>query len=106
ASCVFNCGDEESLEHLFFHCPFSHNIWGSVLSMCNIQRPISQWSDKVQWMLDHARGHKFPTLVQKLAFAASVYHIWLERNRRCFKNEFMPAKEVINRIKHDAASKL
>ncbi|GAV72928.1 zf-RVT domain-containing protein [Cephalotus follicularis] len=28
ASCVFNCGEVESLEHLFFHCPFSHNIWG------------------------------------------------------------------------------
>ncbi|GAV72857.1 LOW QUALITY PROTEIN: zf-RVT domain-containing protein, partial [Cephalotus follicularis] len=26
ASCVFNCGEVESLEHLFFQCPFSHNI--------------------------------------------------------------------------------
>ncbi|GAV69890.1 zf-RVT domain-containing protein, partial [Cephalotus follicularis] len=26
ASCVFNCGEVESLEHLFFHCPFSQNI--------------------------------------------------------------------------------
>ncbi|GAV91576.1 zf-RVT domain-containing protein [Cephalotus follicularis] len=74
-SCVFNCGEVESLEHLFFNCPFSHNIWGDVQSMCNILRPISQWSDEVQWMLDHARGHKFPKLVKKLAFAASVYHI-------------------------------
>ncbi|GAV67837.1 zf-RVT domain-containing protein, partial [Cephalotus follicularis] len=105
-SCVFNCGEVESLDHLFFLCPFSQNIWGAVLSMCNILRPISHWSDEVQWMLDHARGHKFPTRVRKLAFAASVYHIWLERNRRCFKNEFMPAKEVINRIKHDVALKL
>ncbi|GAV77613.1 zf-RVT domain-containing protein, partial [Cephalotus follicularis] len=80
ASCVFNCGEVESLEHLFFHCPFSHYIWRAVLSMCNILRPISQWREEVQWMLDHARGHKFSALVRKLAFAASAYHIWLERN--------------------------
>ncbi|GAV74772.1 zf-RVT domain-containing protein [Cephalotus follicularis] len=106
ASCVFNCGEVESLEHLFFHCPFSHNIWRVVLATCNILRPISQWMDEVQWMLDHARGHMFPALVRKLAFAASIYHIWLERNRRCFKNEFMPVQEIIDRIKHDVASKL
>ncbi|GAV58595.1 LOW QUALITY PROTEIN: zf-RVT domain-containing protein, partial [Cephalotus follicularis] len=26
ASCVFNCGEVESLEHLFFQCPYSQNI--------------------------------------------------------------------------------
>ncbi|GAV86784.1 zf-RVT domain-containing protein, partial [Cephalotus follicularis] len=26
ASCVFNCGEVESLDHLFFLCPFSQNI--------------------------------------------------------------------------------
>ncbi|GAV92956.1 hypothetical protein CFOL_v3_36334 [Cephalotus follicularis] len=78
----------------------------AVLAMCNILRMISQWMDEVQWMLDHARGHKFPVLVRKLVFAASIYHIWLERNRRCFKNQFMPAQEIIDKIKHDVASKI
>ncbi|GAV69530.1 LOW QUALITY PROTEIN: zf-RVT domain-containing protein, partial [Cephalotus follicularis] len=79
ASCFFNYGEVESLEHLFFQCPFTNNVM-AVLAMCNVLRPISQWMDEVQWMLDHARGDKFPALVRKLAFAASVYHIWLERN--------------------------
>ncbi|GAV60988.1 zf-RVT domain-containing protein, partial [Cephalotus follicularis] len=80
ASCVFNCGKVESLEHLFFQCPFTLNIWKAVLAMCNVLRPIVQWMDEIKWMLDHDRGHKFPTLVRKLGFAASVYHLWLERN--------------------------
>ncbi|GAV77630.1 hypothetical protein CFOL_v3_21101 [Cephalotus follicularis] len=75
----------------------------AVLAMCNVLRPISHWMDEVQWMLDHARGDKLPALVRKLAFVASVYHIWLERNRRCFKNQFMPAQEIIDSIKHDVA---
>ncbi|GAV83748.1 LOW QUALITY PROTEIN: zf-RVT domain-containing protein, partial [Cephalotus follicularis] len=25
-ACAFNCGEEETLEHIFFNCPFSHSV--------------------------------------------------------------------------------
>ncbi|GAV79405.1 hypothetical protein CFOL_v3_22870 [Cephalotus follicularis] len=78
----------------------------AVLAMCNISRPILLWIEEIHWMIDHSRGHTFPATVRKLAFAASVYHIWLERNRRSFKNQFLPVLEIIRKIRQDVAWKL
>ncbi|GAV92882.1 zf-RVT domain-containing protein [Cephalotus follicularis] len=88
--CVFNCGDRESMAHLFFLCPFSASIWTEVLRKCNVNRTELQWDEAVAWMIRNSKGDKFPATLRKLAFAATVYHIWLERNRRCFKNCYLP----------------
>ncbi|GAV78155.1 zf-RVT domain-containing protein [Cephalotus follicularis] len=40
ASCVFYCGAMESLEHIYFQCPYTENIWKAVFAKCNIYRPI------------------------------------------------------------------
>ncbi|GAV92854.1 zf-RVT domain-containing protein [Cephalotus follicularis] len=84
ADCSFNYGEEETLDHIFFKCPFSHFVWTAVLAMCNLVRPTLPWSQEVAWMTQHSYGHGFPALVRKLAFVATVYNLWMERNRRCF----------------------
>ncbi|GAV61082.1 zf-RVT domain-containing protein [Cephalotus follicularis] len=106
ADCVFHCGKVESVEHLFFQCPYTKNIWMAVFTMCNISRPILPWVEEVLWMTDHSRGHSLPATVRKLALAASVYHIWMERNRRSFKNHFLPVLEIIGKIRQDVGWKL
>ncbi|GAV74074.1 hypothetical protein CFOL_v3_17556 [Cephalotus follicularis] len=77
----------------------------TVLAMCNISRPILPWVE-VHWMTNHSRGHTFPAMVRKLAFASSVYHIWMERNRRSFKNLFLPVLDIIRKIRQDMGWKL
>ncbi|GAV63835.1 hypothetical protein CFOL_v3_07353 [Cephalotus follicularis] len=104
--CVFHCGEVESLEHLFFQCPYTKNIWTTVLAMCNISRPILPWEEEVIWMTDHSRGHSFLATVRKMVLAASVYHIWMERNRRSFKNHFLLVFVIIGKIRHDMGWKL
>ncbi|GAV93106.1 zf-RVT domain-containing protein, partial [Cephalotus follicularis] len=78
--CAFNCGEEETLEHMFFICPFSHSVWTAVLAMCNLVRPPLPWLDEIAWMTDHSHGRGFPASVRKLALAATVYNLWIERN--------------------------
>ncbi|GAV59049.1 zf-RVT domain-containing protein, partial [Cephalotus follicularis] len=90
AMCSFNCRDNESVEHLFFACSYTHSIWKKVLGMCNINRQSLPWPEEIQWMEEHARGKKFPQILRKLAFGATVYHVWMEQNRRSFKNRFLP----------------
>ncbi|GAV80390.1 zf-RVT domain-containing protein [Cephalotus follicularis] len=103
AACVFNCGEEETLEHLFFSCPFSHSVWTTVLAMCNIVRPTLPWTEEIDWMTHHSLGQGFPASVRKLAFVVMVYNLWTERNRRCFHNLFLPGPEVIKKIRQEVA---
>ncbi|GAV93081.1 zf-RVT domain-containing protein [Cephalotus follicularis] len=106
ASCVFNCGDTKTAAHLFFQCPFTAKVWTDVLRLCNIGRMVLPWEDEIQWMLAHSKGNHFPGTVLKLAFAASIYHIWLERNRRCFNNRFLPYPEIVRKVKLDVTGRL
>ncbi|GAV92516.1 hypothetical protein CFOL_v3_35895 [Cephalotus follicularis] len=77
-----------------------------VLRKCNISRSGLLWSDEVQWMTGHTKGNNFPASLKKLAFVATVYHIWLETNRRCFKNSFLPFQEIVRKVCFDVAGKL
>ncbi|GAV67095.1 zf-RVT domain-containing protein [Cephalotus follicularis] len=106
ARCSFNCGDNESVEHLFFACPYSQLIWQKVLGMCNIHRQILPWPLEIQWMVIHTRGNRHPHMIRKLAFGATVYHLWLERNRRSFNSSFLPQESIIGKIQGDVAAKL
>ncbi|GAV80391.1 hypothetical protein CFOL_v3_23852 [Cephalotus follicularis] len=74
--------------------------------MCNVVRLTLPWADEIQWLLAHSKGNKFPATVLKLAFAAIVYHVWLERNRRCFNNLFLPYQEIVHKVRLDVTGKL
>ncbi|GAV80402.1 zf-RVT domain-containing protein, partial [Cephalotus follicularis] len=80
AACVFHCGETETLEHIFFQCPYLAKLWSDVLSLCNVARPILPWMNEVLWMSTHAKGKEFHHTIIKLGFAASIYHLWIERN--------------------------
>ncbi|GAV92982.1 zf-RVT domain-containing protein [Cephalotus follicularis] len=101
--CVFNCGEEETLEHIFFNCPYSHSVWTAVLAMCNLVRPVLPWMDEITWMTHHSHGQGFPASLRKLALAAKVYNLWIERNRKCFKSLFLPGPEIIKKIRQQVA---
>ncbi|GAV83756.1 zf-RVT domain-containing protein, partial [Cephalotus follicularis] len=106
ACCVFNCGDIESQDHLFFACSYTKQIWTQVLRKCNINRPILTWTEEIQWMAGQTKGNKPPQTIRKLAFGATVYHIWMERNRRIFKNRFLPVESIVHKIQCDVAGKM
>ncbi|GAV66037.1 zf-RVT domain-containing protein, partial [Cephalotus follicularis] len=103
--CVFHCGGSESIDHLFFECPYTRDIWRDALRRCNIFKNILPWVEEVQWLEAYARGTNFPTVLMSLSVGATVYHIWLERNRRCFRNLFLLRDEIIKRIREDVGRK-
>ncbi|KAI8532887.1 hypothetical protein RHMOL_Rhmol11G0252300 [Rhododendron molle] len=82
--CILCSQTEESAAHLFFDCHFSRQIWESVLNKFQIHGPASKWEDELDWALNFSKGTVFRALSFKLAFAAGVYFIWLERNSRVF----------------------
>ncbi|GAV74022.1 zf-RVT domain-containing protein [Cephalotus follicularis] len=104
--CAFHYGETKTVEHIFFQCPYSANVWREVLDMCNIAKPILPWVDEVLWISIHAKGNAFQHTLRKLAFAATTDHLWIERNRRCFKNHFLPYQEIIRMVRRDVSWKL
>ncbi|GAV91953.1 hypothetical protein CFOL_v3_35338 [Cephalotus follicularis] len=87
-------------------CPYTARVWEEVLRMCNVERMALPWDDEIRWMLAHSKGSKFPETVRKLALAATVYHVWLERNRRTFSNLFLPHQDLVRRVRRDVVGKL
>ncbi|KAJ9536724.1 hypothetical protein OSB04_un000109 [Centaurea solstitialis] len=81
--CVFCKGGPDSHDHLFFLCPFSVDVWRRVKSEVGLHGFPERWSDILN-LLEENRGPR--KNLQKLALAGTVYFIWIERNRRLFKD--------------------
>lgn len=88
----------EDLNHLFFHCSFSKVVWNAVLCCNGISREAGNWDYECGWAVGNMRGHGFKAKISCLTFAASVYCIWNERNRRIFQNKVQNWRGVLMRI--------
>lgn len=73
------CPGSESHDHLFFNCPFSSQFWALVTA-----KIIVNWSPRLvaNWvtLLSSSKGKSLRSIIFKLAFTASISHIWIERN--------------------------
>ncbi|KAJ6412577.1 hypothetical protein OIU84_005593 [Salix udensis] len=94
-TCVL-CGEvEETHDHLFFLCRYSSKIWKSLNARARIHWPNLPWSRLKNWAIGRYRTKgKTKFVIPKLLLASAIYHIWMERNRRSFNNQFTPARKV------------
>ncbi|KAH0641836.1 hypothetical protein KY289_032810 [Solanum tuberosum] len=74
----------EDLDHMFFQCPYTAEVWRRVLTWQGINKSTMHWTAEVQWAGKYIKERSSTALVYKLAMASSIYHLWLERNKRIF----------------------
>ncbi|XVF60140.1 hypothetical protein PTKIN_Ptkin08bG0020100 [Pterospermum kingtungense] len=55
-------------------------IWTKVLDRFGIKRPIGDWCQELDWMCKMAKGKSVKAAMLRLAWRASIYCIWRERN--------------------------
>ncbi|KAJ6292616.1 hypothetical protein OIU78_024739 [Salix suchowensis] len=81
--CVL-CGvHEEDHNHLFFNCTLSNAIWRMISLKLHVTWPTVPWLQAWEWACDgYASRSQHDSHVLGMALAASVYHLWSERNRR------------------------
>ncbi|KAJ6315125.1 hypothetical protein OIU78_018586 [Salix suchowensis] len=81
--CVL-CGvHEEDHNHLFFNCTFSNAVWRMISLKLQVTWPTVPWLQAWEWACDgHASRSQHHSHVLGMALAATVYHLWSERNRR------------------------
>ncbi|XP_070043239.1 uncharacterized protein [Nicotiana tomentosiformis] len=78
---------EKNLQHLFFQCPYSSQIWSALLRWLGENRRISNSEEKIDWISKKMRNNRPRAEIMKFLCAAIVYHVWNERNARRFQAE-------------------
>ena len=94
--CGFCQAEDESLDHLFFQCSWSWELW----------RVAALW-----WQFRHASSYEeFLSNIKKLKrprtyknitmaiIAATLYQIWHAGNTSIFKSQFMPVQRAFHQL--------
>ncbi|XP_043697497.1 uncharacterized protein LOC122648333 [Telopea speciosissima] len=105
--CVFCWVGTESRNHLFFGCPFTTDIWKHIYDLCfhDGATPSNAIDAAISVRYVAGRAGKLG-LVIKLAFCATIKHIWLERNYRIFRNKIRSKDQIVGAIKGDVIGRL
>jgi ribonuclease HI len=96
--CVLCWAGKESDNHLFFKCYFSFQLWSQVAKRCFEGLFHASWKDIVNKIQKEFAADTTDNIIIKLAFQASVYHVWMERNQRRFQNKANSITMLIDRI--------
>lgn len=99
--CYLCLNNEESVNHMFIHCPFVLPIWGMFFQMWGLNWVFPQ---DIQ---DYFKSWNYPTNnptirnLWKFSFAHILWGIWKERNKKLFKNDINTSKVVWAKIKYN-----
>ncbi|GAA0174646.1 hypothetical protein LIER_43983 [Lithospermum erythrorhizon] len=93
-SCEF-CDGNESIEHLFFSCEYMKVVWSKMLMYPHMYHAHSSCRDELEWLIGHCKGKSLKAKMCRASFCCVIYCIWMERNKRIFKNEKKSIEELL-----------
>ncbi|CAL9222723.1 unnamed protein product, partial [Arabidopsis halleri] len=80
-----------------FYCSYAKEVWRYFYAKAHVSPP-NLFDDGVRWLKNPCRD-KNTALILRLAFQASMYYIWKERNSRLHNSSSKPASALILEIK-------
>lgn len=93
----FLCNNEnECRQHIFFDYPLSKEVWQFFYSKLQLSPPLV-FDEGLRWIKDRTRDSNV-NLILRLAYQASLYTIWKERNSRLHSQVSRPAASLIAEI--------
>ncbi|XP_021837639.2 uncharacterized protein [Spinacia oleracea] len=98
-----NC--PESVQHLFFECSYSADIWQKVLVALQFSRTPSTFDLELRWMISVAKRTSARCKLLMMFFAECIYSIWLQRNAKVFTQTCLSPADVLKEIKFRVACK-
>ncbi|GKB77808.1 RNA-directed DNA polymerase, eukaryota, reverse transcriptase zinc-binding domain protein [Tanacetum coccineum] len=81
-----------------FSCSFSSDVWNRAQMMGDMKLNMNDWHKIIQDMSDAGNSNSIKSIIRRLLLAASVYHIWQERNNRIFKDSMKSSVDVFKGI--------
>lgn len=97
-NCVLCNQVVETHNHLFFYCCISRIIWAEGLRKNLLSRSPGDWHFELAWVVQNCTGKGFKSTLYKLSLAATLYHIWLERNARIFRQQASTVGDLLTAI--------
>lgn len=94
----------ESRDQILFEREYSATIWRAGLENFCTRRIQPLWPEISQWAKRRLTGLSFKQYVN-LFWAASVYWLWQERNRRIHRSEASTLGIILQRIRLDVVHK-
>ncbi|GJR91054.1 RNA-directed DNA polymerase, eukaryota, reverse transcriptase zinc-binding domain protein [Tanacetum coccineum] len=90
------CAD--SHDHLFFGCNCSKKVWGKIKVKGKMGTDSDNLNNLVLQLSTNLHKNKIWLIVNKLILSPTVYHIWMERNKRNFQNLLRYDEELYEAI--------
>ncbi|KAJ0616007.1 putative reverse transcriptase zinc-binding domain-containing protein [Helianthus annuus] len=88
----------DSHAHLFFECVFAAQIWSKVKAIGDMQHLTDNWENVLDHLVSKAKSKSAKSVIGRLLAAATVYHIWQERNCRLFSDRKRSVTQVADAI--------
>ncbi|GJT52416.1 RNA-directed DNA polymerase, eukaryota, reverse transcriptase zinc-binding domain protein [Tanacetum coccineum] len=101
-----NYQDAEDLDHLMFKCEFASEVWNKISVIADMQINSTDMKVLIHHLSEAGNGNNIQSVIRKMAFAATVYGIWSERNGRVFKEEIRSCDVVVKCITDNMRNKL
>lgn len=67
---------------------------------------MGSWEQELNWAVKNMKGKSLLSIVLRLAWAAFLYHVWLERNCKLHKQIFHTDLQVLEQIQWDVGVKV
>ena len=99
-ACVYCQANEENRNHLFFECQVTSGIWMRVLRMCGQYRLPRRWENELLWVIS-CKGNSLCSITKRIAWGASIYHLWRQRNARVHENQYISVDSIFYLICND-----
>ncbi|XP_020874182.1 uncharacterized protein LOC110226574, partial [Arabidopsis lyrata subsp. lyrata] len=96
--CLLCNSQNESRQHLFFDCSYAAEVWQYFTRKAHVF-PSYLFEDGVRWLKNPCHDKNI-ALILRLAFQASMYSIWRERNSRLHTASSRPASALVFEIKN------
>jgi len=96
------CDQEvETIDHIIASCSYSREVWHRILQV--LHRPFPQLaSTTFSWWKHLRAGYNDPQQFgMDSLFALVSWHVWKERNARCFRGAAASATELMQLIKDE-----
>ncbi|KAL0741363.1 hypothetical protein Bca4012_082876 [Brassica carinata] len=103
-SCILCNSAPESRDHLFFSCSYSWTVWSRIAVRLQLL-PHHSWDTEITNM-QNLQGPRQLNLLRLLAWQATLYNLWSERNSRLHQQIFKPPNTISLQIERTIRTKL